>query len=274
MSNVRCWITLGLLGGFAVPAMAQSFRVQCPSSTITHPAANNDSEPPYLGPTVLTTGAHGYLAPSTNVNGAIKCQQISGGDGYATMGDGTQTYIFSFGPLSGLAKIATGQPGTDSPSEFNTLYDPTAAGNTPFQPGDPATTIAVTPQGGFMPPLTQSQLTSLGGFYNGAVGLAKDVAALVSIYDISESGHTVTVITNSPLGVNTGDSVTARGAKLAERPNSPPVSRPYLERHVVFVLPFAGNVGDVGAAEDKLHEAVYRICTVLQFSQFGAAPCP
>jgi hypothetical protein len=212
MSNVRCWLALGLLAGFAVPAMAQSFRVQCPSSTITHPAASNDAEPAYVGPTTLTAGAQGYLVPSTNVNGAIKCQQISGGDGYATMGDGTQTYLFSFGPLSGLGKIGTGQPGTDSPSEFNTVYDPTAAGNTPFQPGDPATTIGVVAQGSFMPPLTQSQLTSLGGFYNGAVGLAKDIAAIVSIYDLSESGHTVTVITNSPLGVNAGDSVTIAGA--------------------------------------------------------------
>src|SRR5205823_13108859 len=77
-----------------------SFRVQCPTSTITHPnAANNNSEPAYTAP--------------TNVNGAIKCQQISGGDGFSTMGDGTQTYMFSFGPLSGLSKIANGQPGTD-----------------------------------------------------------------------------------------------------------------------------------------------------------------
>jgi hypothetical protein len=211
MSNVRCWIALGLLGGFAVPAMAQSFRVQCPSSTITHPGTGNDTEPPYAGPTTFNPGAHGYLVPSANVNGAIKCQQISGGDGYATMGDGTQTYMFSFGPLSGLAKIATGQPGTDTPSEFNTLYDPTATGNTPFQPGDPATTIGVLPQGGFMPPLTQAQLTSLGGFYNGAVGLATDIAAIASVYHIRETGNTVTVITNSPLGVNTGDTVTIAG---------------------------------------------------------------
>src|SRR6266581_8747662 len=80
----------------AIPATSQSFRVQCPTSTITHPtAANNNSEPVYTGPTTFTTGPKGYLVPS-NVNGAIKCQQISGGDGYATMGDGTQTYMFSF----------------------------------------------------------------------------------------------------------------------------------------------------------------------------------
>src|SRR5882762_1405583 len=80
-------------------ARAQSFRVQCPTSTITHPAAihDNNSEPAYSGPTTLTTGGAKYLAPSANVNGAIKCQQISGGDGYSTMGDGTQTYMFSFG---------------------------------------------------------------------------------------------------------------------------------------------------------------------------------
>src|SRR5580704_2861074 len=141
-----------------LPAMAQSFRVQCPTSTITHPtAANNNSEPTYVGATY--TGSNGYGTTPAHVNGAIKCQQISGGDGYAAMGDGTQTYLFSFGPLSGLTKIATGQPGTDSPSEFNTLYDPTAAGNTPFQPGDPATTIGVTALNGFTPPLTQAQLT-------------------------------------------------------------------------------------------------------------------
>src|SRR5690348_15473743 len=96
-------------------ANAQSFRVQCPTSTITHPSNlhNNNSEPAYTGPTTLslvaTTGTTGgYLAPSANVNGAIKCQQISGGDGYATMGDGTQTYLFSFGPLSGITDIALG----------------------------------------------------------------------------------------------------------------------------------------------------------------------
>jgi len=137
-------------------ARAQSFRVQCPTSTITHPAANNDSEPAYTGPTVLASGGKGYLAPSSNVNGAIKCQQISGGDGYSTMGDGTQTYMFSFGPLSGLADIASGLPGTESPSVFNTVY----TGPT-LQPGDPAATV----DGG-------------GAFsYNGAVGLTPNVDA-------------------------------------------------------------------------------------------------
>ena len=113
-------LVLALVGFAAVPATAQSFRVQCPTSTITHPtAANNNSEPAYTAPTTQVLGAAGYLAPTAHVNGAIKCQQISGGDGYATMGDGTQTYMFSFGPLSGLSKIASGEPGTDFPNEFN-----------------------------------------------------------------------------------------------------------------------------------------------------------
>jgi len=101
------------------------------------------------------------------VNGAIKCQQISGGDGFATMGDGTQTYMFSFGPLSGLTGIANGGPGTQFPSVFNTVYP----GN--LQPGDPATTNGAS-DGPYSPGnLTlSSQLASFT--YDGAVGLSPD----------------------------------------------------------------------------------------------------
>jgi FtsP/CotA-like multicopper oxidase with cupredoxin domain len=209
MFNTRCWIALGLLSAFAVPAMAQSFRVQCPTSTITHPAAANDSEPAYTAPTYgPPTGIPSdYTSGKTGpVNGAIKCQQISGGDGYATMGDGTQTYLFSFGPLSGLANIATGRPGTVSPSVFNTPYDLTASAGA-LLPGDPATTIAVVPSAGFIPPLTTGQMSQLGAFYNGAVGLAYDVAHTFTIYDISESGNTVTVVLNSQSPFAIGDRV-------------------------------------------------------------------
>jgi FtsP/CotA-like multicopper oxidase with cupredoxin domain len=154
----RFWLPILLVGIATVGASAQSFRVQCPTSTITHPtAANNNSEPAYTGATTFTAGTNGYLTPSGNVNGAIKCQQISGGDGYATMGDGTQTYMFSFGPLSGLADIANGLPGTESPTVFNTLY-----GGSGLQPGDPATTVD-------------------GGHafdYNGAIGQVADADCL------------------------------------------------------------------------------------------------
>jgi len=64
---------------------------------------------------------------SASVPGAIKCQQISGGDGLATMADGTQTYLFAFGPLSGLQAIADGQPGTEPAAVFNSLTDPNGA---------------------------------------------------------------------------------------------------------------------------------------------------
>ena len=119
-----------------LPATAQSFRVQCPTSTITHPATltNVNTEPAYTGPTTFTTNANGFMVPSANVNGAIKCQQISGGDGYSTMADGTQTFMFSFGPLSGLYDIARGLPGTQFPNVFNTVYPGT------LLPGDPAAT--------------------------------------------------------------------------------------------------------------------------------------
>jgi FtsP/CotA-like multicopper oxidase with cupredoxin domain len=156
----------------ALPASAQSFRVQCPTSTITHPDPHstgvNNLEPAYTGPTTfvstnLGNPAKGYLVPSAKVNGALKCQQVSGGDGYATMADGTQTFMFAFGPLSGLADIANGQPGTEFPSIFNSLAPVTLV------PGDPATTDA---QVNTVWPPTNN----LGNFpWNGAVGQALDL---------------------------------------------------------------------------------------------------
>src|SRR5262245_36693055 len=102
----RWWWPALMLHLAASIAQAQSFLVQCPTSTITHPAGAvnncgllgvNNCEPPYTAPTTLKPGPDGYLVPSANVvngpinvNGAIKCQQISGGDGFAAMGDGTQ----------------------------------------------------------------------------------------------------------------------------------------------------------------------------------------
>src|ERR1700682_2306878 len=167
-------ICLPILLIYLVPAVAtaQSFRVQCPTSTITHPAAlnNNNVEPPYTAPTVLTApSATTFQAPSANVNGAIKCQQVSGGDGYATMADGTQTFMFSFGPLSGLADIANGLPGTGFPNDFNTEY----LGTLPLQPGDPATSDGVV--AGTWPTFP---ISTAGFTYNGAVGLTPDADAI------------------------------------------------------------------------------------------------
>jgi hypothetical protein len=201
---------LGLLSAFALPAMAQSFRVQCPTSTITHPVvANNNQEPAYTAGTYVpvTTGAADYTSGKTGpVNGAIKCQQIAGGDGYATMGDGTQTYLFSFGPLSGLSAIANGLPGTQFPNVFNSAAPAT------LMPGDPATADGVVANT-WPADISGFPLSTAGFTWDGAVGLAPDVANLVSIYDISvgTTGNTVYVQTNAPLGLKNGDSVTILG---------------------------------------------------------------
>jgi hypothetical protein len=220
-------LALVLIFATALPVSAQSFRVQCPTSTITHPTAvNNNSEPTYNGPTTFTTGTHGYLTPTAHVNGAIKCQQISGGDGFATMGDGTQTYMFSFGPLSGLADIANGLPGSEFPNVFNTMP---ATGQ--LAPGDPATADGIV--AGTWPgfPLLTAAFT-----YNGAVGQTPDIPNLVSIYDISEVGTTATVVGNAPLGVAVGGqrsrdrtppAITVPGL-LAASTSLTPFSRPTL----------------------------------------------
>ncbi len=97
---------------------AQSFRVQCPRTRRMHPTIR----PVPTRPTTASgarPASNGKAPAYVRNGGGIKCQQISGGDGFATMGDGTQTYLFGFGPLSGLADIAAGQPGTEIASVFN-----------------------------------------------------------------------------------------------------------------------------------------------------------
>src|SRR6266704_1935916 len=117
----------GLLFG-ALDAEAQSFRVQCPTSTPFHPLNANGT-------------------PNAN----IKCQQIAGGDGYATMGDGSTTYLFGFGPLSGLPDIYNGLPGTQVNSVFNTTFGPVT--------GTPSSLVGM-PDGNFS--------------FKGAIGLTED----------------------------------------------------------------------------------------------------
>jgi len=190
---------------------------------------NNSAEPAYSGPTSLAINSSGFMVPTANVNGAIKCQQVSGGDGYSTMANGVQTFMFSFGPLSGLADIAKGLPGTEFPSVFNTTYP----GN--LLPGDPASTEGIVANTW---PAWPTPLPTSGFTYNGAVGLAPDIANLVSIYDIAESGNTVYVQTNSPLGLNTGNSVTIAGTGGA-----PPVG--YDGTWTVIASPYTFPAGGV-----------------------------
>ena len=116
-------LAAAVLGLLALPAGAQSFRVQCPAGTKLHPAilANDKTVNSAAYSTYTDLGrTDGLLNPTPAMaNPGIKCQQVSGGDGFATMGDGTQTYMFSFGPLSGLNKIVNGLPGTVTSQEFN-----------------------------------------------------------------------------------------------------------------------------------------------------------
>src|SRR3974390_3469775 len=175
----QVWMPILLLAFVTVAANAQSFRVQCPPFTITHPLTGtscstnptgtgcNNNEPLYQGPTQ-------FVRPTTGtVNGAIKCQQISGGDGYSTMGDGTQTFMFSFGPLSGLADVAAGLPATQFPYMFNTPYPGT------LTRGDPATTdgatSGATPYTVWPPPATSGFMN-----WNGAVGMAPALTSIVT----------------------------------------------------------------------------------------------
>ena len=120
-------VILSVLAFMAQPASAQSFRVQCPAGTTLHPADITKD------PAVSTPAAQAKYSPITTMgrtdgllnptpamaNPHIKCQQLSGGDGYATMGDGHQIYLFAFGPLSGLDNMIKGLPGTVTSTEFN-----------------------------------------------------------------------------------------------------------------------------------------------------------
>jgi hypothetical protein len=228
-----------LIVAFAtVSASAQSFRVQCPTSTITHPDPTNtgvnNAEPPYNGPTQYTTtpvsaGTQqgGFSAPTpSTVNGAIKCQQISGGDGYSTMADGTQIFMFSFGPLSGLADVAAGHPSTQFPKVFNTPFSDVRPG-TPLTRGDPAATDGA--QSGALPWTGAPGAFNPGFTWNGAVGLTPDIVANVTVSNLQEgpvalpatvpgcpstgaSSTTVTAWTDAPFGLPAGAQVKISGA--------------------------------------------------------------
>jgi hypothetical protein len=187
-----------------------SFRTQCPTATIRHPGTTKtggsiitlntvvnptpeSAEVPYLGPTIRTATQSPVLGPNglpVQLNstltfydngGAIKCQEISGGDGYMTEADGNQTFMFSFGPLSGLQDIENGyvhngiNGGTEFAATFdkpycdpnrpnynsgqpNPYYDQT---NNQCMPGtDPNGAVGYMPPGGFLAAAQGSGLTA------------------------------------------------------------------------------------------------------------------
>jgi len=124
-----------------------------PGGTGTGNSTPASAEAAYSGPITRTaatdpSGHYTYNPPLTFTDngGAIKCQQVSGGDGMMTEADGNQTYMFSFGPLSGLQAIQNGQAGTQLPAVFNKSYCDPANANylsgqpNPYSPCDPSTT--------------------------------------------------------------------------------------------------------------------------------------
>jgi FtsP/CotA-like multicopper oxidase with cupredoxin domain len=142
---------------FAWHAKAQSFRVQCPAGTDAHPA----TVPVGYSTKTILGRTDGLLNPTPAMaNAGIKCQQISGGDGFVTMGDGTQTYLFGFGPLSGLVDIYNGLPGTQVASTFD-QESPTGSGAPSDLVGLPQAVTAINPATSF----------------NGAIGLVPDPAS-------------------------------------------------------------------------------------------------
>jgi FtsP/CotA-like multicopper oxidase with cupredoxin domain len=106
-----------------------SFMVQCPTSTVWHPGSSvlgydpTRQEGSYNGPKTVNQTVNAVPLTYTLNGGAIKCQEISGGDGYMTEADGNQTFMFSFGPLSGMDLIKHGQPGTQFAADFNNYYN-------------------------------------------------------------------------------------------------------------------------------------------------------
>ena len=100
----KIWLPTFFLWLAPVLTNAHSFWVKCPLSTAL-PQGNPTDQ------------------------GGIKCKQISGRAGMATMADGTQTYIFSFGPLSDLDSIANVQAGTQSAVDLMKPFDPATAPN-------------------------------------------------------------------------------------------------------------------------------------------------
>ncbi len=146
-SHLAGLMSMALLGLASVDASAQSFRVQCPTHTALHPLVDANGVPNPAGDVVDTTGKY------VNPNPHIKCQQLSGGDGFATMADGTQTFLFAFGPLSGLDQIVNGREGTVPASVFNQSN---------------------LDAGGNVLPVIKIGAPYVGDGFNGAVGLVPD----------------------------------------------------------------------------------------------------
>jgi hypothetical protein len=186
-----------ILALFTLPAGAQNFTVQCPTSTLWHLTANTSAqgEPAYTGPTLYTPPTaltNGVPLTYVNNGGTVKCQQISGGDGYMTEADGNQTFMFSFGPLSGLDKIKNGQAGTDYTDEFNQPYCDPSGTISNYNNGQPIPYTNGGPN-----PLAPNTTTTCG--LNGAVGYLPPAGYRPAVGQVILVGNGLTSTT--PTGV-------------------------------------------------------------------------
>jgi len=237
---------------FALPAGAQNFMVQCPFGTPLHPTPPSTTasggqyndynatgalvtyqtggtlpnnygghyENYYTGPVASSVTANGVPLTYMSDGGAVKCQQISGGDGYMTEADGNQTFTFSFGPLSGLDKIAHGVAGTDFPDEFNQPYcnSPTGSYNNgqpiPYTNGGPNPLQPTQGQG----PGTPTTPTSLACNSNGAVGYVPSATQRPAVGQAVLTGNT----TGPVAAPGTGVTAVILQAAPADFPNVTP----------------------------------------------------
>ena len=121
--------TLVLAAG---PTFAQSFRVQCPGQPGQSRFTNLHPDPTAQATLDAITAAGAGATYASVFPGDIKCQHIAGSDGFATMADGNQIYLFGFAPLSGIANLENTQglplgtpgayTGTKTAAEFNKKY--------------------------------------------------------------------------------------------------------------------------------------------------------
>jgi len=158
-------------------------------------------------------------------NPGIKYQQISSGDGFATMADGTQTYLFAFGPLSGLADHYQGRPGTEATSVFN-QESPTGDGT----------------------PSTLEGMPDAGVTFNGAIGKVMR-ADLFELHTVHFHGHSNASAFHDGVPMPRWPSTSAAASPTAISPPTPPPTSGH-ERHALLVSPVVAWGNDEGMLRD------------------------
>ena len=123
-SKLRTLSFLVVLVGLAtLVATAQSFKVQCPASTITHPvAARNNSESAYNGPTTSSSGAQGI---SNADDERERRRQVPANRGWRPFRDDGRRHPnlhVLLRTVVGVADMAAGIPGAEFTSVFNAAY--------------------------------------------------------------------------------------------------------------------------------------------------------